>query len=430
MPGRHWSQVASCWSGVTRDQLRVAEAMENEHVSTATELPAPARGRSTPSSMLGSVLRAPFTRRAHRELLFSFIGVLVGATTSAVIVALLQPGTAASVARGGPIIAALLLIVVATGVARRLGSVLRRLAARLLGERVASPPPFRPGRGMLGRVGARLRDSTGWRAAAYMLLKVPLGMLESYALFYWAGLIYLTYPFWWQLFRNHPPNVHLRPVTLTTPFGAYRIHTFPGTFVAFAVGAAMVLAAPWVTRAVTSVDRWLVRNLLGPGRLAARVRDLEETRAHVVDDSAATLRRIERDLHDGAQIRLAALAMTLGMIKENLEGGGEASLDLGRTRELVDAAHRNAKDALVELRGLARGIHPPVLDAGLDAALATLAASIANPSTSRSKCRNVRRRQSRRSRTSAWQSFWRTSPSTAGPGAPRSRSVSVAAGFC
>jgi signal transduction histidine kinase len=114
---------------------------------------------------------------------------------------------------------------------------------------------------------------------------------------------------------------------------------------------------------------------------AERARQLQEQRARVVDESAARLRRIERDLHDGAQVRLAALAMTLGEIKESLdaaageagEGAGDGADDSARTRMLVAAAHRNAKEALTELRDLARGIHPPVLDRGLGTALAALA---------------------------------------------------------
>jgi signal transduction histidine kinase len=169
-------------------------------------------------------------------------------------------------------------------------------------------------------------------------------------------------------------------VLVGTPFPGrvFHVGTYPGTFLAFAVGAAMVLAAPWVTRAVTSADRWLLRGLLGPGRLAERVRDLEQTRALAVDDSAALLRQVERDLHDGAQIRLATLAMHLGMAKEKLGDDGDP-LDVAAARELVDAAHRGAKDALGELRDLARGIHPPVLDNGLADALATLAARSAIP---------------------------------------------------
>jgi signal transduction histidine kinase len=140
----------------------------------------------------------------------------------------------------------------------------------------------------------------------------------------------------------------------------------------------MLLAAPWVTRAATSADAWLIRALLGPGRLAQRVHHLELSRALAVDDSAAMLRRLERNLHDGAQIRLATLAMNLGMAREKLGDGGEVP-DAAAARELVDAALRGAKDALGELRNLARGIHPPVLDNGLADALASLAADSAIP---------------------------------------------------
>jgi signal transduction histidine kinase len=107
-----------------------------------------------------------------------------------------------------------------------------------------------------------------------------------------------------------------------------------------------------------------------------RVRELEQTRAHLVDDSAVRLRRIERDLHDGAQAQMVAVAMKLGLATKKLgrmvDGTGQTDLD--RVLQLVDAAHRGAKEAIGELRDLARGIHPPVLDHGLGAALTTLAA--------------------------------------------------------
>jgi signal transduction histidine kinase len=94
---------------------------------------------------------------------------------------------------------------------------------------------------------------------------------------------------------------------------------------------------------------------------------LEETRAGMVAAADAERRRIERDLHDGAQQRLVALAMTLGRAR--------ASEDPTHTQRLVAEAHGEAKEALVELRNLARGIHPAVLtDRGLDAAVSALAA--------------------------------------------------------
>jgi signal transduction histidine kinase len=117
-------------------------------------------------------------------------------------------------------------------------------------------------------------------------------------------------------------------------------------------------------------------------RLAAaaeRARELQERRARAVDQSAARLRRIERDLHDGAQVRLAALAMVLGEVTENLEhadGGGDGD---GHIRMLIGAAHRNAVETLAELRDLARGIHPPALDRGLAPALSSLADTVSIP---------------------------------------------------
>jgi signal transduction histidine kinase len=123
---------------------------------------------------------------------------------------------------------------------------------------------------------------------------------------------------------------------------------------------------------------WTVYRL--PQDSVRRVHELERSRARVVDDSAARLRRIERDLHDGAQAQMVAVAMKLGLAREKLgaveqvTAAGTAGADLARVLELVDAAHQGAKEAITELRDLARGIHPPVLDQGLGAALATLAA--------------------------------------------------------
>jgi signal transduction histidine kinase len=110
---------------------------------------------------------------------------------------------------------------------------------------------------------------------------------------------------------------------------------------------------------------------------AERARDLEEKRAQAVEEAAARLRRIERDLHDGAQVRLTALAMTLGEIKEALAGDG----DRRQTLDLASEAHQAAKNTLAELRNLVRGIHPPVLDRGLDAALRSLSETSAIPLT-------------------------------------------------
>ena len=108
----------------------------------------------------------------------------------------------------------------------------------------------------------------------------------------------------------------------------------------------------------------------------SRVRELEQTRTHLVDDSAARLRQIERDLHDGAQAQMVAVTMKLGLAVKKLGGltDGAGQTDLDRVLELVVAAHRGAREAVTELRDLCRGIHPAVLDQGLGIALTTLAA--------------------------------------------------------
>jgi signal transduction histidine kinase len=103
--------------------------------------------------------------------------------------------------------------------------------------------------------------------------------------------------------------------------------------------------------------------------LKRRIDVLTTTRAGAVDAQEAELRRIERDLHDGAQARLVALGMNLGMAEQKL------ATDPDRVRQLLAEARQGAREALEELRDLARGIHPPILaDRGLGAAIAALAA--------------------------------------------------------
>jgi signal transduction histidine kinase len=156
-------------------------------------------------------------------------------------------------------------------------------------------------------------------------------------------------------------SVGLGFVTLT--FGGADWETYGWTMALLAAGAANLALGYWY---ITIAYRPFAR----------RVRELERSRARLVDDSAARLRRIERDLHDGAQAQMVAVAMKLGLATKKLGGmtDGTGQTDLDRVLELVAAAHRGAKEAITELRDLARGIHPPVLDHGLSIALTTLAA--------------------------------------------------------
>jgi signal transduction histidine kinase len=253
---------------------------------------------------------------------------------------------------------------------------------------VGTPAPLRqePGSGFLGWVWSGLRDAAGWRAVLYLLVKFPVALATFVvaAAFWLYGVSFVGYPL---LRLVLPPDrdrhgVWHRGLQL---FSDIYLDTWPRILAVVVVGVVLLAAAPWVVHAVLALERLLVHGLLGPTELSERVRDLEETRAHAVDDAAAALRRIERDLHDGAQARLVALAMKLGMAKDELDEdlAADPQAALERTRALVDTAHHNAKQAIIELRDLASGIHPPLLDSGLDAALTSLAERSAIPVTVR-----------------------------------------------
>ncbi|HEY0938370.1 MAG TPA: sensor domain-containing protein [Trebonia sp.] len=212
---------------------------------------------------------------------------------------------------------------------------------------------------------ARILDPPAWRARGYFALKLPLAAvtLAVIALCWLGGIFCLTFPVWWVLGLEQ-----------VIGGGFLNLATWPTLL---PTGTVLLLAGPWATHRLTEADLWLMRGLLGPGWSAARIQVLEQSRARAVDDSAARLRSIERDLHDGTQAQLVALSMKLGLAREKLEGPGE--VDLTRVTRLVADAHRGAVEAIADLRTLARGIHPPVLDHGLADALATLANRSAVP---------------------------------------------------
>ena len=149
------------------------------------------------------------------------------------------------------------------------------------------------------------------------------------------------------------------------------------------LGVALLASVPWagplallgvLPLAGAALIFWTVYRLQQDS--VRRVQELERSRTSLVDDSAARLRQIERDLHDGAQAQMVAVTMKLGLAVKKLGGmtDGTGQTDLDRALELVVAAHRGAKEAIAELRDLCRGIHPTVLDQGLGIALTTLAA--------------------------------------------------------
>ena len=331
------------------------------------------------------VLREPFSRRAIRERRYAALTFLLAIPGFVFVVVAIIVGLGLSLSFAGMLVGLPLLTVALLG-ARKLGAVNRALAGRMLGQQVAPPPPPRRQPGVVGWIRAGLTDPAGWRACAYLLLKLPVAVvatvLASWVLIY--GVPYLIFPLWWEI-------LHQLDVVVTVPSWlawwksdpvtvAMSVRTLAGAFALVPVGAIVLLVTPWMTRGVVTWDRGLTAALLGPP-LPQRVRHLEQTRAHAVDDAAARLRRIERDLHDGAQAQMVAVAMKLGLAREKLGGtaGATAEADFERALQLVDAAHASAKQAITELRDLARGIHPPVLDHGLGTALETLAAGSGVP---------------------------------------------------
>jgi signal transduction histidine kinase len=246
------------------------------------------------------------------------------------------------------------------------------MAARFLGEHVAAPPPLTRHPRLLTRLSGQLRDAVGWRAIAYLLAAVPLTFVGGYVvLVTWAwGLVALTYPIQYALganlstLRDSNGIVHHGFVIRGVVFDSW-----PKQILVSLAGIVLLLIAPWAVRALLLADRLLIRALLGTPGAAERIRDLERSRAYAIDDVAATLRRIERDLHDGVQARMVAVAMNLTMLNETL--GPDITPD---SRRLLTAARDHAKDALAELRDMVGNIHPPALDGGLETALTTLAA--------------------------------------------------------
>ncbi len=323
------------------------------------------------------IWREPWAKRTWSELSFLVLGAPLAVAGIVFVAVTMLGGVILAITFFGLAIMAL-----SVRGARGFGGFHRSLARNLLGEEIEEPEPFAPRAGFFGWLQSTLRDRTGWRAMAYIVVKVPLAVLG----------ILLGFAAWWDaFFCLIVPVVGGAGAGNSVPvFGLPQLIFAPGFFSGgqtgflhglgiFLTGVLLLFVAPWAVRVVVFLDRKVIGVLLAPDPVAARVRSLEQARSQTVDSSAATLRRIERDLHDGTQAQLVALAMRLGMAKEKLAGDENEGLDLPQVRQLVDDAHRGAKEAITELRDLARGIHPPALDIGLEGALSTLAARCTIP---------------------------------------------------
>jgi signal transduction histidine kinase len=305
--------------------------------------------------MIRTILRAPFTARAWREFGYVIATLPLAALAFALGFLPFVLGLALIV-----LVIGLLLVAVALWSARGFGAAFRWLARLMLGMSVTAPEPDQRAPGFFGWLSASLRSGTGWRAIVYCVLRFPFAVVTCYlGIGVWLyGVVGFAYP--------------LMRYANTIEIGRARFDSLPSALMISAAGVVVIFIAPWVVHGLVLIDQFAIRHLLSGGDgLQQRVRELETSRAIAVDDASATLRRIERDLHDGAQAKLVALAMDLTMVRDQLRPDEP---DLVSVRQLVDAAHGHAKEAIGELRDLARGIHPPVLERGLVEALQTLAA--------------------------------------------------------
>jgi signal transduction histidine kinase len=251
---------------------------------------------------------------------------------------------------------------------RWLAELERRLIRSLVGTEI--PSPYRPdpvGGRWWQRVGARLADPATWKDLAFLLLQLPLGVL-SFTIavtVLGVGLGALLAPtYYWAL-------------TDDSWIGAINVDGLGEALALMPLGALILLLGIPGLGALGRLYGWLAAQLLGSNadpELTAQVSELQDARSRIIAAADAERRRIERDLHDGAQQRLVALALNLRMAEQRAADGDPEAVTLLRQ------AGEEANLALKELRDLARGIHPAILtNRGLPAALEDLASRATLP---------------------------------------------------
>ncbi|MGW9244376.1 sensor histidine kinase [Streptomyces badius] len=226
------------------------------------------------------------------------------------------------------------------------------------------PSDLRPGvTGQVERTTLMLRDPATWRDMQWLLIDMTVGAVVAF-----LGAALMVYPVeglvlaagLWRVFQDDPYW-----------YGFVPVDSQATAFAALALGIVLFHVGLWANRPLLRLHFSLARMVLAPTQdeeLAQRVERLTETRHEAVDTAAAELRRIERDLHDGAQARLVAMGMNLGTIEALIEK------DPAQAKKMLAMARESSAEALTELRDLVRGIHPPVLaERGLGDAVRALA---------------------------------------------------------
>jgi signal transduction histidine kinase len=242
----------------------------------------------------------------------------------------------------------------------------RRLLDLTLGLELGDP--YRPlkSAGVFGRLRERLADPATWKDLVYLFLAFPLGLLSFIVTITLSALVlgFLLAPVWYW---TQPQGIEL---------GLLTIDSLPKALAVVPLGAVSAVLGLLAVRALAAMHTAAARILLGSSpdpELSARVEDLQGSRARIIAAADAERRRLERDLHDGAQQRLVAVSLVLGLARRRIAGGQDAG-------DLLAQADEEARLAIAELRDLARGIHPAILtDRGLAAGLQDLATRASLP---------------------------------------------------
>lgn len=246
---------------------------------------------------------------------------------------------------------------------RRFADWHRDMFGRLAGRGIDRPYLPEPRGRWSVRLSAAARDPAYWRDGAWLLVNGTAGVLAclTAVTLFAGGLFYVLQPAIWPMASG----------VVNARYGLFTVHDAASAFLTVPFGVAGLLLWWRLTPSLLRADARLGQWLLSPGersRLARRVRELARSRTDTVDAQAAELRRVERDLHDGAQARLLGLGMSLGMADELMD------TDPGQARELLREARSLTGAALSDLRDLVRGIHPPVLaERGLEGGIRALA---------------------------------------------------------
>lgn len=331
-----------------------------QHSASGPHTPINAPDRPSPADRPGTPLRSAL--HAWVQGWWAAIMLILGIITASlaltvVVIAVSGLATLPAIAVG------VLLLVPGMWGAWALGRVERHRILAFTGIDIGSPPPSSAPRWrmVLGFDEPRLR------AIAWAGLHSLWGLIMGTTLLAITG--YLTALVALPLYESMLPERGLRL------FWFLRVDSTVGLIVTWVIATGLFLLLPWVTRGLARVDVTLAQWLLGvdPARqlaqMSQRVQTLTTSREEAIDSVEAERRRIERDLHDGPQQRLVSIAMGLGMARDALDRDPEMA------RALLDEAHASSKEAIVEMRQVARGIVPPILtDRGLDAAISALAA--------------------------------------------------------